>query len=252
MGSFLAELFDAFVNLISNPSSFKGWHGEKQVSKRLKTLDQSSYIHLDDLYIPMKNGQTSQVDHILISSKGIFVIETKNFEGWIMGSENSPTWTRINFKHKNNFPNPVWQNYGHIKAIQEHLGDAAADIPFYSVVVFCKKANLKFKEPFKNADVVSIWNLLRLIETKSGENTLTNFRKEKIKLMLVKLQLKDWRARKEQSRQHVRHIKGNLAEKKLQIANNICPRCGGGLVTRSGKNGSFKGCANYPKCRFIA
>lgn len=31
----------------------------------------------------------------------------------------------------------------------------------------------------------------------------------------------------------------------------VCPRCGGSLVERSGKYGKFFGCSNYPKCRFI-
>ena len=38
------------------------------------------------------------------------------------------------------------------------------------------------------------------------------------------------------------------AEEKTQ--NNICPKCGGQLVERNGKNGRFMGCSNYPKCKF--
>ena len=34
-------------------------------------------------------------------------------------------------------------------------------------------------------------------------------------------------------------------------SNDICPRCGGTLVKRSGKYGAFMGCSNYPKCRYI-
>lgn len=33
--------------------------------------------------------------------------------------------------------------------------------------------------------------------------------------------------------------------------NDVCPRCGGTLVKRSGKYGAFMGCSNYPKCRYI-
>lgn len=34
------------------------------------------------------------------------------------------------------------------------------------------------------------------------------------------------------------------------IERGICPRCGGQLVLRTGKYGSFYGCTNYPKCKF--
>ena len=35
-----------------------------------------------------------------------------------------------------------------------------------------------------------------------------------------------------------------------KIKGNICPRCGGTLVLRKGKYGTFYGCSNYPKCRY--
>ncbi|WP_197277499.1 NERD domain-containing protein [Bacillus sp. FJAT-27245] len=252
MATFLAELVELFTDFLFTPAAFKGRLGEKQVSRLLQTLDPATHFLLDDLYIPKGDGQTSQVDHILICAKGIFVIETKNFNGWITGVENGSTWTAIKYKHRSYFPNPVWQNYGHIKAIQEYLGEAAADIPFYSIVVFCHNATLKLKEPIKGADVVHIRNLLPLIESMTSENPLTKFRQEKIKLLLSKLYIQDRRARKIQSETHIRNIKSTLQERKLHIANNICPRCGGHLITRIGKGGSFKGCSNYPKCLFIA
>ncbi|WP_316568964.1 NERD domain-containing protein [Neobacillus sp. YIM B06451] len=252
MGTFLADLLDTFKELLFNPASFKGRVGEKQVSRLLQTLEAETHILLNDLYIPKENGQTSQIDHIFISTKGIFVIETKNYNGWITGTETSPSWTAINYKHRSYFPNPVWQNYGHIKAVKEFLGDAAADIPFYSIVVFCHNATLKLKQPIKGADVVHIRDLLPLIVSKPSDNPLTKFRQEKIRLLLSKLYIHDRQARKIQSDNHIRNIKSTMQERKLQIANNICPRCGGHLITRIGKGGSFKGCSNYPKCRFIA
>lgn len=252
MVTFLSELMDTFMDFLFNPASFKGRVGEKQVSRLLQTLDPETHILLNDLYIPKGNGQTSQVDHVLISPKGIFVIETKNYNGWISGAENSPTWTAIKYKHRFYFPNPIWQNYGHIKSIQEYLGDTAAGIPFYSVVVFCHNATMKVKQPIRDADVVHIRNLLPLVASKQTEEPITKFRQEKIKLLLSKLYIQDRQERKIQNQNHIRQIKGNLEERKLQVANNICPRCGGRLITRMGKGGSFKGCSNYPKCRFIA
>jgi len=50
--------------------------------------------------------------------------------------------------------------------------------------------------------------------------------------------------------EHVNAIKSNVEYRKAQIRNNICPKCGGDLVDRKGKFGKFKGCSNYPKCRY--
>jgi ssDNA-binding Zn-finger/Zn-ribbon topoisomerase 1 len=39
-------------------------------------------------------------------------------------------------------------------------------------------------------------------------------------------------------------------ETNRKMENNICPKCGGRLVLRNGKYGQFKGCDNFPKCKF--
>ena len=41
-----------------------------------------------------------------------------------------------------------------------------------------------------------------------------------------------------------------VEEKNDQLKRGRCPNCGGRLVKREGKNGSFLGCNNYPHCRF--
>jgi hypothetical protein len=50
---------------------------------------------------------------------------------------------------------------------------------------------------------------------------------------------------------HVKAIKSEMAENNNKIANNECPKCGGMLVERRGKYGKFKGCGNFPRCRFV-
>jgi hypothetical protein len=66
----------------------KGKAGERKVKNVLEKLDQNHYISFHDVYIPINNGKkTSQVDHIVLSQNGIYVIETKNYKGWITGAE---------------------------------------------------------------------------------------------------------------------------------------------------------------------
>ncbi|MEC7370234.1 MAG: nuclease-related domain-containing protein [Pseudomonadota bacterium] len=38
-------------------------------------------------------NRTTQIDNLLVSPYGLFIIETKNINGWIFGSENRPNWT---------------------------------------------------------------------------------------------------------------------------------------------------------------
>lgn len=73
---------------------------------------------LNSVTIRLEDGSTTQVDHILVSTKGIFVIETKHYKGWIFGNPNSKVWTQIIYHKKSKFQNPLFQNYKHVKVIQ--------------------------------------------------------------------------------------------------------------------------------------
>lgn len=229
----------------------KGKFGEKQVSYKLSKLVPEKYILLNDLYIPKKDGSTAQIDHILISHKGIFVIETKNYKGWILGSENNQYWTQVIYKRKEKLYNPIWQNSMHINVLKDYLGEASEDIPIHSVIVFGNQATFKFKKSFKRAKVIKLWKLLSVIKNEPSDNSVSCFKRHKINLLLSPVYLQDKKEKKQQSKKHVADIKSNLANRDNLTAMNKYPRCGGELVERQSKHGKFKGCSNFPKCRFI-
>ena len=119
----------------------KGKLGERSVSKRLKRLDKNKYKVINDVILKTSRG-TSQIDHLVVSNYGIFVIETKNYQGWIVGSENTDNWQQIIYNKKNFFRNPIKQNYGHIKAIEENL-KLNNKIKYISIIVFMNGCDLK-------------------------------------------------------------------------------------------------------------
>ncbi|WP_180953524.1 NERD domain-containing protein [Bacillus sp. T33-2] len=250
---FLAVMIALSWYVKLNYPTIRGRFGEKQVSNLLNNLDDTKYILLNDLYIPKENGQTTQIDHVLVSHKGLFVIETKNYKGWITGSEYSQYWTQHNYKRQDKLYNPIWQNVGHIKALKEYLGDILNDVPVHSIIVFSKQATLKFKEPFKKATVIKMGDLLSTIEDEGGAGeTVSNFKRHKIKQLLSVLYVKDKKTQKELSKKHIADIKNDMKVKNSKVLSNICPRCGSALVSRKGRKGEFKGCSSFPKCRFTA
>ncbi len=124
-------------------SKVKGFLGETSVRMLLLRLDTENYKVLNDILLRRKSGRTTQIDHIVVSRYGVFVIETKNYSGWIFGKEGDKYWMQtLNKRTKNKFFNPIFQNKGHINALKEIVG---YDIPFYSIVVFSSKATLKNK-----------------------------------------------------------------------------------------------------------
>jgi hypothetical protein len=74
-------------------STLKGWFGEKKTTfKMWLSLDAKIYRRFHDVIIPAANG-TTQIDHLLVSPYGLFIVETKNIKGWIFGSEDQAKWT---------------------------------------------------------------------------------------------------------------------------------------------------------------
>jgi hypothetical protein len=126
-------------------SKGKGWTGEKLVSQiGLKRLNSDVYLVFDDVYLPRPNGGgTTQIDHVVVSKYGIFVIETKNMQGWIFGSAEQRKWTQVLFRKKTQFQNPLHQNALHVSALQKFLGLPADR--FHSLVFFI--GDCEFKTP---------------------------------------------------------------------------------------------------------
>ena len=100
----------------------KGWIGELKTGFNLWAgLDKNLYRRFHDVIIPSSHG-TTQIDHILVSPFGLFVVETKNYKGWIYGSEDQSTWTQVIYKSKHKFQNPLRQTHRHKKVLSKYLG----------------------------------------------------------------------------------------------------------------------------------
>ena len=126
----------------------KGKMGEFAVSAHVKLyLDKDHYILLNDCTLPDEQNQTTQIDHILLSPFGVFVIETKNYKGWIFGGERQKMWTQKIYKKSFKFQNPLHQNYKHQKVLEAVLADIVDPALIHSVVVFMPDCEFKTEMP---------------------------------------------------------------------------------------------------------
>lgn len=124
---------------------FKGWSGEKAVQSTVGgSLNPEIYYQFNNLIIPTKNS-TTQIDHVYVSPYGIFVLETKNYSGWIFGNPQQAKWTQVLYKQKHSFQNPLRQNYGHIKALSDLLN--LPEQKFHSLIVFLGGCTFKTSMP---------------------------------------------------------------------------------------------------------
>jgi len=135
----------AVVAIIFKSPWFKGWIGELQINLLTKfSLDKNVYHLVRNVTIPADGG-TTQIDHVIVSRFGVFVVETKNLRGWIFGKEGDAYWTQKIFRHSEKFQNPLRQNYKHAKTMSEILG--ISDDKMRSVVVFIGDSTFKTEMP---------------------------------------------------------------------------------------------------------
>lgn len=107
--------------------------GEYKINIQLDQLSKECQ-HLNDLLIPNSKSRSgySQIDHLIVTPYGIFVIETKNYNGEIKGGREDRNWSVGNrFK----MYNPLMQNYGHIKAVEQQLANLQ-NVKYISMISF--------------------------------------------------------------------------------------------------------------------
>lgn len=164
---FILAIF-ALAILIRWLTPSRGKKGENSVARILKKLPRQDYHVINDVVLPTPYG-SSQIDHIVVSPFGIFVIETKYYSGWIYGSEHGEYWTKNVYGHKYDFYNPILQNTGHVTALRKNLKDYRS-LPIFSIVAFSRQASLDVS--IKNAIVV-YWNQIPRVIRQFGESKLS-------------------------------------------------------------------------------
>lgn len=242
-------------------ASNKGSYGEYLIYQSLKKLETSGTKFLFNCYLPKENGETTEIDVIMIHNTGIYVFESKNYSGWIFGSEDSRTWTQTlpqgrRGVRKEHFLNPLMQNKLHVKCLKNYLN---IDIPVYPMVVFSQRCTLKKLELHSKEAVVVKQQDLWAFVTKMIESNKSVISEQEVENLFSKLypltQVSD-----EKRREHVENLKHH-SQTTQNISKDIvtpmlCPRCGSSLVLRTAKEGSnagkqFYGCISYPHCRYI-
>ena len=210
-----------------------GKAGEHHVKNELKKLAKNKYLVINDLMI-MVNNVSHQIDHIVVSKYGIFVIETKQYNGYIVGNEYDKKWKQNNKYYINN---PIHQNYGHVKALEELL--SLSESKFIPIVCIPSTASVKVTSKSL------VLRLYELVPKISEFNDEIVDEPQKIYEKLLELNITGSKARK-QHNEYANQVKNSKEANDI----NKCPKCGGDLVERIGKYGKFIGCSNYPKCKY--
>ncbi|MCR5768855.1 MAG: NERD domain-containing protein [Lachnospiraceae bacterium] len=234
---------NALRNLLSDifPQLDPGKHGEDIIESIIQkeSIQSECYIkNLRNLYI-CNDKYSTEIDLVAITEKGIFVIESKNYGGWIFGDLNSEKWMQtLQNGSKHQFYNPLKQNENHRRKISKFL-DIDVNKTF-SYIVFASRSEFK-KIPEDSSHT-------RIIHCNMLENTMKKdlhylpniFTKDEIDCIYNKL-LPLIQVSEEEKQKHIEYVK-KFSEGKE------CPVCGNTLELSEYKNGLGK--YKCTKCSF--
>ena len=197
-----------------------------------------------NVLVPRTTGPTSEseVDVLMLHETGIYVLESKNYSGWIFGSADDTQWTQsLEGGQKKRFYNPIIQNRAHVKALADYLG--LQDGAFFSYIVFSERCELK-KVPADTATYVICKrnHLLKGLRADlKGRTTLFGAAQfDALAETLARIAAESTDTAKAEHVEQVQKVSSG----------EVCPRCGGELVRRKGRYGEFLGCKNYPRCKY--
>lgn len=140
-----------------------GRRAEQQLARHLVDALSEGYRHYHNIILKTEQGDLTEIDHLITSPYGLFVIEVKNYKGWIFGAEHQAHWVQQHFKRKQPFQNPLRQNYKHTAALANLLEIDAKTEPgkIQSIIAFSSRAEFKTKMP---DNVMYIEQVLRYID----------------------------------------------------------------------------------------
>lgn len=203
---------------------------------------ENGYYIIQNLMLETPTG-TTQLDFTVVSAFGIFVIEVKNYSGWIFGSPDQANWTQsLKGGRKFRFQNPLRQNFKHFAVLSEKTGVPRNVI--FPVVAFSNDSEFKTEMP---ANVVHFDSVVDYI---------LQFRS----IVILPGQLPDivenflsWDSIIDQNKKkrHVENLRKAHEPASFHDSVVLCPICGNRMVLCRGKNNRvlFWGCSKYPGCR---
>jgi restriction system protein len=114
-----------------------------------RVLDEISYDRVDGILIPNGDDGEIQIDHLLLTARGLLIVDIKDVAGTVFGSDKMEKWTVISNKHRFTFSNPQPALYDRIAAVR-HI---VRQVPVEGRVIFLDEAEFTKGVPDLVADI---------------------------------------------------------------------------------------------------
>jgi Nuclease-related domain len=156
------------------------WYRRRRGGNPLqRVLGEIAFDRIDGLLLPNGDEGEIQIDHLLLTSQGLLIVDIKDVVGTVFGSDKMQDWTVISEERRYTFPNPQAALYDRIAAVR-HI---VRQVPVAGRLLFLDSAEFtkgtpdlvsdldrllqEFGEPDKSAAKVKVeafkphWDLIR-------------------------------------------------------------------------------------------
>lgn len=177
---------------------YAGYIGEDTANYYFHQIIREKEFALSNLLIPTSNGNTAEIDSVLITRKGIFCIEVKKWIGHIFGFDESEYWYQVyddKSKPKKKHLNPVIQNEKHCRILEKILNDKYF---VDNIVVFIDEEDIANIESNHTYNIQGFYNYFKNLE----DNVLSNGEIKQLYQLFVR-----YKASEEQLEIHKKEIR---------------------------------------------
>jgi hypothetical protein len=113
------------------------WYARRQARRiLLQTITQGAFEHLRNVLVPDGNGGSYHIDFLLLTVRGMVVIDLRDVTGNVFGGDQMTEWTVMDRSLRATFPNPQSALYDRVAAVKALAGD----VPVEGRIVFTRRA----------------------------------------------------------------------------------------------------------------
>lgn len=99
------------------------WYIRSRNTALRKALNEISFERMEGLIIPSADEGEIQIDQLVLTSKGLLIVDIKDVTGIVFGSDKMQDWAVISDQRRYTFPNPQPMLYDRIAAVRQIVRD---------------------------------------------------------------------------------------------------------------------------------
>ena len=156
------------------------WYMRRRRERALHAMVTSIAIeHLKDVLVPDGNGGNVHLDYVLLTTRGLVVLDIRDVRGNVFGSDQMNEWTVMARGRRITFPNPQSALYDRIAAVRQYVGPQAA---VEGRIVFLRRAAFPKGLPRYTVGIDSLISDFPLPDRESAERSVASLREGWAKL----------------------------------------------------------------------